>query len=202
MRNRLQCKLFSSILYLVLTSTWSFGGQIASGLQVQSSNSGSTATDITNAIPSVQVPHSASDILKLALDMNGLEVPSARPWHLKLSYNQFDEDGDNVHSGTVEEFYVGSKKFKRIYTTDTLSRVDIANDAGLFRTGDQSWPSMVESGVLNSALHPLDLARWDNRIRRPEKTELKFGNSKFPCVNLRDKEPGVIHFGAPVFCFE
>jgi TonB family protein len=196
-----QSKLASSILCLALTSAWSFGSQIASGSEVQSPNPGSTSID-NRSLPSVPVPHSAPDILKLALDMNGLEVPSAQPWHIKLSYDQFDDDGDNDHSGTIEEFYVEPKKFKRIYTSDTFNRIDIANEAGLFRVGDQSWPSVVESGVLNTVLHPLDLARWDNRTRRPEKTELKFGNDKLPCVNLHDTDPRVIHFGAPVFCFE
>jgi len=201
MSTRLQSKFRSSILALPLILAWSFGSQIASGLQGQSQNSGNTPLD-ANGLPSVPVPHSAPEILKLALDMNGLEVPSARPWHVKLSYDQFDDDGDNVHSGTIEEFYVAPKKFKRIYTSDLLNRIDIADDAGLFRTGDQSWPSMAESGVLNSALHPLDLARFDNRTRQPENKELKFGDVKLHCVSLRDKDPRVIHFGAPLFCFE
>jgi hypothetical protein len=169
---------------------------------VQPPKCGSTTSENTSGIPSGPVPHSAPEILKLALDMNGLEVPSARPWHVKLSYDQFDEDGDNVLSGTIEEFYSGPKKFKRVYASDTSNRIDIANDAGLFRAGDQNWPSVVESGVLNSAIHPLDLARWDDRTRRPEKTELKSGNVKFPCVSLRDKDLRVTHFGAPMFCFE
>jgi hypothetical protein len=194
----LQSKVTSAVLALFLILAWSSEDQIAPG---QGQKSGNTTID-GSGLPSIPVPHSAPEILKLALDMNGLEVPSARPWHVKLSYDQFDEDGDNVHSGTVEEFYVAPKKFKRIYTSELLNRIDIANDAGLFRTGDQSWPGVDESGVLNSALHPLNLARWDDRTRQPEKTELKFGNAKFPCVSLRDKDPRVIHFGAPVFCFE
>jgi hypothetical protein len=188
----LQSKFVSSILALPLILAWSFGSQLASGSQSQNQS----------GLPSVPVPHSAPEILKLALDMNGLEVPSARPWHVKLSYDQFDDDGDNVHSGTVEEFYVAPKKFKRIYTSDILNRIDIASDTGLFRAGDQSWPSVVESGVLNSVLHPLDLAQWDDRTRQPENKELKFANAKLHCVSLRDKDPLVIHFGVPFFCFE
>src|SRR5689334_13904238 len=31
--------------------------------------------------------------------LNGLESPDILPWHIVVSYEQFDEDGDNVHSG-------------------------------------------------------------------------------------------------------
>jgi TonB family protein len=190
-------------LFLVLILAQGVGVQApAPNDQSPPPHSSSLPADARNGIASVEVPHAAADILKLASDMNGLDVPSAKPWHIKLSYDQFDEDGDNVHSGTLEEFYSGPKKFKRIYTSDTVNRIDFANDAGLFRAGDQTWPSVVESGVLNSALHPLYLARWDNHTRRPEKTDLKLETGKLSCVTLRDNDTRVIHLGAPVFCFE
>src|SRR5260370_29637708 len=31
--------------------------------------------------------------------LNGLQSTDMRPWHIVVSYDQFDEDGDNVHSG-------------------------------------------------------------------------------------------------------
>src|SRR5580700_758351 len=36
--------------------------------------------------------------------LNGLESADLQPWHLVVIYDQFDEDGDNVHSGVYEEF--------------------------------------------------------------------------------------------------
>jgi len=112
MITRLQSRLVSSILCLLCTAASSFGSQLASGLQAQTPKANNTTIDNTSGIPSAPMPHSAPEILKLALDMNGLEVPSAQPWHVKLSYDQFDEDGDNVGSGTVEEFYGGPKKIQ------------------------------------------------------------------------------------------
>jgi TonB family protein len=156
----------------------------------------------TTGIPSVEVPRSAGDILKLASEMNGLDVPSAKPWHVKVSWDEFDEDGDNAHSGTLEEFRLGPKKYKRIYSSDTVSHTDIANEQGLFRSGDQSWPGVIETEIVNVVLRPLYRARWDHRNLRPEKTKLKNGAPNFLCAELRSTDPHNLQLGAPSFCFE
>lgn len=194
-------ELISSILFLVLAMTlmaWSTTGSCS---PLHSANDGQAALGKTNDAPTAPLPHSAPGILELATNTNGLAVSPARPWHITISYDQFDEDGDNVHSGTIEEFHVGPKKYKRIYGSDTVNRVDIANDAGLFRTGDQSWPSPVEADVLSAVLSPLHLTQ-SGKNKRLEKTDLKLGNSKFPCVSFHNREGNVITQGAPLFCFE
>jgi len=42
--------------------------------------------------------------------LNGLQSTDLRPWHIAVTYDQFDEDGDNVHSGVYEEYWAGAKK--------------------------------------------------------------------------------------------
>ncbi len=42
--------------------------------------------------------------------LNGLQSASLLPWHIVVTYDQFDEDGDNVHSGVYEEYWAGAKK--------------------------------------------------------------------------------------------
>ena len=85
------------------------------------------------------VPEDPAEILRLATTTNGVDVPSATPWHVKLAYDRFDDDGDNVESGAYEEFYAGAKRYKRIHTGDKLNQTDVANDSGLYRSGDQRW---------------------------------------------------------------
>jgi len=40
--------------------------------------------------------------------LNGLQSTDLLPWHIVVTYDQFDEDGDNIHSGVYEEYWVGS----------------------------------------------------------------------------------------------
>jgi hypothetical protein len=44
-----------------------------------------------------------SEWLSKQKTLNGLESPDLLPWHIVVTYDQFDEDGDNVHSGWGEE---------------------------------------------------------------------------------------------------
>src|SRR5690242_3798654 len=53
---------------------------------------------------------------------NGLPSRELNPWHIVVEYDQYDEDGDNVHSGVFEEYWAGPKKYKRIYKSDTSIR--------------------------------------------------------------------------------
>lgn len=54
-------------------------------------------------------------------------------------YDQFDDDGDNIHSGTVEEFWAGPKKYRISYN---------------FRLGDQRWPNAAEMQVRTEVVEP------------------------------------------------
>jgi len=38
-----------------------------------------------------------------------------------VTYDQFDEDGDDVNSGVYEEFWAGPKKYRRSYKSDSFS---------------------------------------------------------------------------------
>jgi hypothetical protein len=53
--------------------------------------------------------------------LNGLQSTDLLPWHIVVTYDQFDEDGDNVDSGVYEEYWVGAKKYKRIYKGDNFN---------------------------------------------------------------------------------
>lgn len=130
-------------------------------------------------------PNDPADILSLAEKMNGLEVPSARPWHVKFTWEQFDEDGDNVHRGTLEEFYADAKKYRLIYTGDTLNQTEIATASGLYRSGDQRWPDATELQIGNEAIRPFHLALKGVPDTRLDRIDYSVGASKMACVIFR-----------------
>ena len=148
------------------------------------------------------IPANPDEILPQAVTLNGLESSSSSPWHVAVSYDVFDQDGDNVRSGTFEEFYVSPKKYKQIFKGDTFNQIDIATEAGLYRSGDQRWPDAPDYSVRSKVLRPLYQARIGDSRVRPEKTELKFGDRALPCVLLRSTNENHIALGAPSFCFE
>jgi hypothetical protein len=58
-------------------------------------------------IPAPPASPEATKTLSDLIAANGTDPKPLVPWHVQLTYDEFDEDGDNVHSGTIEEFYVG-----------------------------------------------------------------------------------------------
>lgn len=130
--------------------------------------------------------------------LNGLQSMDLRPWHIVVTYDQFDEDGDNVHSGVYEEYWVGSRKYKRIYKSDNLNQTDYATEKGLYRRGDQQWPDRAQSQVREEVIAPFSYAASLEgfHARNLERT---FSGHKFQCV-LIERDSGI---SDPIqYCFE
>jgi hypothetical protein len=53
---------------------------------------------------------------------------------------------------------VGAKKYKRIYKSDNFNQTDYATDNGLYRYGDQAWPSRTQSQVRAEVVAPFAYA--------------------------------------------
>jgi len=130
--------------------------------------------------------------------LNGLQSTDLRPWHIVVTYDQFDEDGDNVHSGVYEEYWAGAKKYKRIYKSDNLNQTDYATDKGLFRHGDQQWPDRAQLQVRAEVLAPFSYADTLQGFhgRNVERT---FSGYKLQCV-LIERDSGISD--PTQYCFE
>jgi hypothetical protein len=130
--------------------------------------------------------------------VNGLQSTNLSPWHVIVSYDQYDEDGDNVHSGIYEEYWTGSTKYKRIYKADDFDQIDYATDKGLFRSGDQHWPNSTQSQVRSEIIDPFYYAvSLDGfYVRSVERT---FGAYKLKCMFI-EKGPG--SSDPTQYCFE
>jgi hypothetical protein len=141
---------------------------------------------------------SAADWIHSQSALNGLQSTDIRPWHIVIAYDQFDEDGDNVHSGIVEEYWAGSKKYRISYRSDTLNQTDYATEQGLFRLGDQRWPNRAEAQVRTEVVDPFShfATLQDFRASNVERT---FGPHSLHCV-VFDKL-GVISVPAQ-YCFD
>ena len=61
-------------------------------------------------------------LLPLALSANSLDDPRLTPWHVKASYESFDESGKAADQGTFEEWRLSPDKSKRTYTSGNFNR--------------------------------------------------------------------------------
>jgi hypothetical protein len=121
--------------------------------------------------------------------LDGLQAMGSQAWHLLIEYDQFDDDGDNIHSGTVEEFWAGPKKYRISYKSDSLNQSDYATEQGLFRLGDQRWPNTAEMEVRTEVVEPFSYATTLQSFH-VSNVERQFGAHSLRCVVFENK-PGV-----------
>jgi Gram-negative bacterial TonB protein C-terminal len=132
--------------------------------------------------------------------LNGLQSVDLHPWHIVIEYDQFDGDGDNVHSGVLEEVWVGPKAYRRSYKSDNLNQTDYATEKGLFRLGDQRWPNRAELQVRSEMIDPFSYAATLQGFNK-RNVERTFGAHSLDCVLLERSEPGTLS-GPTQYCFE
>lgn len=130
--------------------------------------------------------------------LNGLESAGLLPWHIVVTYDQFDEDGDNVHSGVYEEYWAGPKKYKRLYKSDNLNQTDFATEKGLYRVGDQQWPDPAQTQVRAEVAAPFSYGASLEDVHG-RNLERVFGDYKLQCV-LIERERVVSD--PTQYCFE
>jgi hypothetical protein len=142
----------------------------------------------------------AMRIMDELMTTNGFDQQPATAWHIELAYDEFDEDGDNVHSGKIEEFYVNSKKYRRVIKTDAFSQIEVANGSDLYRGGDQSWPPQASLQAIREVVSPLYHSSGASDTS-PDKLDWTVGGVKLPCVVLRNARV-LSENGLEKYCYE
>jgi hypothetical protein len=137
--------------------------------------------------------------LNKASSVNGLETTDLQPWHIVVIYDQFDEDGDNVHSGVYEEYWAGPTKYKKIYKSDDFNQTEYGTEKGLYRSGDQQWPNRAQLQVRAEVVTPFSYGATLLQGSHAKNTERSFSGHKFQCVAI-EGDSGVSD--PTQYCFE
>jgi TonB family protein len=140
--------------------------------------------------------------LRDAEKVNGLSEVGDQAWHLRVSFQSFDEQGGVDDQGTFEEIYVSPTKYKRIYSRPGFSLIQFGTEQGLLQTGNDGWGSLAPS-YLQSLIDPFRDANQIDQfdLASEERTEADF---PYPCISLRNKSrgPGSTPENFEAYCFE
>ena len=128
------------------------------------------------------MPNDPNAILSTAAKVNGLNSPNLQPWHIKASYQTFDVKGEPKDSGTYEEFWISDRKYRRSYTSRSFTQTDIATGSGLFRSGNQNWPELLEAAVRWALTQPIPELNF--RTFSLEEKKRSFGPAELLCIAL------------------
>jgi TonB family protein len=123
-------------------------------------------------------------LLPLAVSANSLDDPKLTPWHLKASFESFDDKGQPADKGTFEEWRLGPGKSKRIYTSAHYNQAEYENPTGIFYESNVGAPPWPLSLIGKEFVHPMPDSS-DTRGSTPELRPFNATKSiKLSCLML------------------
>jgi len=135
---------------------------------------------------------------------SALDASNVQPWYLKMTVQLYDETGKPREQGTVEEWWAGAGKDKRVYTMPSYTATVVRKDGKTFRTRGASYPPALADLLLDEVTHPLP---DDSDVENAQLEMKKIGFGKVPleCIMLAQPIKGLkkIPMGLfPTYCFD
>jgi TonB family protein len=115
----------------------------------------SQASSTEPAIPPGTNLSDPQALLPLAVTVNSLDGTKLTPWHLKASYESFDEQGKLADQGTFEEWRLSPDKWKRTYTSAKFNQTEYESPEGRFYETDAGAPPWPLSLIGKELVHPM-----------------------------------------------
>jgi TonB family protein len=104
-----------------------------------------------------------------------------KPWHLKASFQLSDSAGKITDQGSLEEFWAGAHKWKRIYTSAGITQTTFNTDQGTFELGESEPRPLLLGQLSNGWLTPLPTEAQIGIFNFSTKP-LEMGAVKLTCV--------------------
>lgn len=148
-------------------------------------------------------------LLAFATAHNGAGEIPGEGWHIKATFDvQTAKIGAQYVTGTYEETWYAPQNYRRTYTLKGVTHTDVATPDGLYREGDQAWPTPDEEQVRTLLVAPLSSTLTANTSLRVK--DANFGKIDLPCLyelhamppGLRKKEEDAFVDHSPHMCFE
>jgi TonB family protein len=144
------------------------------------------------------------DRLHRAVITNSIDDAQVKPWHLKLSFQLFDDNGTPTEKGEIEEWWAAPDKRKTVYRSPSYTSTEIQTPDGLYLSaGMQSAPPWLRL-IRDQAINPMPDEK-DITDSSPELRHQDFGQVKMDCImlaqpikNLNDPPLGLF----PTYCFD
>jgi len=148
-------------------------------------------------------------LLAFATAHNGAAEIPGDGWHIKATFDvQTAKVGTQFATGIYEETWYAPQNYRRSYTYKGVTHTDYATPDGLYREGDQAWPTPEEEQVRTLLVNPLSSSLAAGTTLRLKDANL--GKIDLPCLyelhslpaGLKKKEEEEFVDHSPHMCFE
>jgi TonB family protein len=160
--------------------------------------------------PMPDLPKEAREMLVAAAPFYNFNEPAMKPWHLKGTYQLYDDLGNLGQQGTYEYWWVSPKVYRSSWTRTGAARTEWHTADGMTvyqATGDRLF--FFEHELERLLFSPLpDATKLDVASVELEKDRLEAGKIKLPCAVVKarmrpdGKSPVVPGTPAGSYCFD
>lgn len=132
------------------------------------------------ANPSAEPPDPKA-LMMAARELNNLAAADVKPWHIKATFQLFDEQGAISDEGTYEEFWASPTRFKRTFAGKSFSQTAYGSKEGVLLSKTKGVTPGLLLAARNNLVSPMP---FDFVIEHTTYTskELNSGSLKLRCA--------------------
>ncbi len=149
--------------------------------------SGQTAPGPTAAPPQ----SGPKDLLLLAGRTSNLTSEGAKPWHMKVSFTIYKEDGSIEDQGLIEEYWASPDRYKLITTGMDFTQTIFETQDGQFRSGKQEFLLATYHDAIAQMTEPIPSPEAVNRTNFNVLEQVN-GTAKLSCVEPNGSNSGLL----------
>jgi TonB family protein len=133
-----------------------------------------------------------------------LDASGVAPWHMKMSVQLLDAQGQPTEQGLIEEWWSGPTRDRVVYALPSYKATELQTEAGFFRTKGAEQPPLMLELLREQVVHPMPAAR-ELEGAKPEVRKEKFGKAPLECIMLDRPIKAVAFFPIglfPTYCMD
>ncbi|HZB88258.1 MAG TPA: energy transducer TonB [Terracidiphilus sp.] len=149
----------------------------------------------------VPTPTDPAQRLELGRKLNNLAGPDAKPWHLKATFQLYNEKGKPSEEGAFEEWWFSDKQYKVAYHSPSFNQEEYGTDQGVFRSGSTDWLAWPVSDIRDAIEHHIPpVSEMGDQI--PEHVSLRLGADNLDCSAIPSRNSNYVDNKSTSFCFD
>lgn len=157
-----------------------------------------------------ELPKAPRDLLAAALSQYAVGGTTTRPWHIKGTYQLYDEAGNPAQQGSYESWWESPKVYRSTWSRNSATRSEWHTNDGktVYKaSGDRLFYFEHKLEALLFSPVP-DPAKLDLAGVELKKTQLEIGKLKLPCVQIQaradanDTTPTLPGIATGEYCFD
>jgi TonB family protein len=136
------------------------------------------------------LPQDPAEVFKAAQPLYDFASPKLRPWHMKVSYELFDEKDKSKGKGSFEYWWQSPEAYRSSWTRAGIEETEWKLAGKLYHVGTGVPLEFDERKLATDLLNPMpDADQLDPKTAIFHREDQNFSGAKLPCVMVMRRMP-------------